>query len=484
MSTITRPPLFISCAALLLATFSHGEEFRYTGYYITFMRMPTYGLEAWKEAVDCFQSDGANLLLLWTAGAFRSRQFPITWQYNEEHENVRHDFLRQLIDYAHTKQIKVLLGFTPFAYDGVNQYPLAHPELKATQKNGQAASLGGIHCWGYNLCPSREESQRFMLEYVREMFFDFYPNADGLMIEASDYAICFCPDCGDRHFDNEFRFVERISKEIWAKKPNAMIAVYPHYFSGAKVPGFGVTAATQKFDPRWTLFFTPHSAHLDEKLIRQAPSSLWWDESPSLGTPERIQAGAKRAKEAGVSAYVPSLEAYSFVATHPEEGQQWLVGRRQVPLGFGWLPQEKIPYNELPIRVNRIAYREFSRNPELSFDEFKKKLGEDLFGKNATPQAVEDALELQRIFALERSWCQPSPLTSPEMVRIRKARGKVSAEKLAIYRAALQHVQEIEQRYPETENPGFAELHRIAAWVLNLWKGENAQLLGYDRISP
>ena len=26
-----------------------------------------------------------------------------------------------------------MLGLTPFAYDGVNQYPLIHPELKATQ---------------------------------------------------------------------------------------------------------------------------------------------------------------------------------------------------------------------------------------------------------------------------------------------------------------------------------------------------------------
>ena len=63
--------------------------------------------------------------------------------------------------------------------------------------------------------------------------------------------------------DREFDFVETISREVWAKKPGATIVVYPHYFSGAKVPGFDATAATKPFDPRWTLFFTPHSAHLD-----------------------------------------------------------------------------------------------------------------------------------------------------------------------------------------------------------------------------
>ena len=31
----------------------------------------------------------------------------------------------------------VLLGFTPFGYDGVNQYALEHPELKAVGKDGK-----------------------------------------------------------------------------------------------------------------------------------------------------------------------------------------------------------------------------------------------------------------------------------------------------------------------------------------------------------
>src|SRR6185295_13230367 len=63
--------------------------FKQRGYYITFMRMPTYGLAAWKQAIDCFAADGANLLMLWMAGAFRSKKFPITWKYNQEHQNVR-----------------------------------------------------------------------------------------------------------------------------------------------------------------------------------------------------------------------------------------------------------------------------------------------------------------------------------------------------------------------------------------------------------
>ena len=53
-----------------------------------------------------------------------------------------------------------------------------------------------------------------MLEYAREMAFDFYPEADGLLIESSDYAICHCKDCGERFFEKEFEFVNVISEEM------------------------------------------------------------------------------------------------------------------------------------------------------------------------------------------------------------------------------------------------------------------------------
>jgi hypothetical protein len=447
------------------------------GYYITFMRMPTYDLTTWKQIVDGIHDDGGNLLLLWMGGAFRSKHFPITWKYNQDHENVRHDFVRDLIDHAHARGVRVLLGFTPFAYDGVNQYPLEHPELKATGKDGKPVGKGGIGCYGYNLCPSKAESQRFMLDYIREMFFDFYPNADGLMIESSDYAICPCPDCGQRFFEKEFSFVRKISEEVWAKKPEAMVVVYPHYFSGAEVPGFGVRAAKLQFDPRWTLFFTPHSAHLDPALIRQARHSLWWDESPALRRPQDIQQGALRARNAGVTGYVPSLEAYSFVATEAEEGQAWLKGRRQVPWGFAWLKEGESPYGELPIQVNRIAYREFTRNPDLKFEQFKETLGREVFGNASTPQLVEDLLGLQAMFATERTWCQPSPLVSPDRVRAMKAQGALTPAKQTEYRASLSKLRAIADRHQEARTAGERQLARIAQWVLSQWEGNNRAIL-------
>src|SRR5688572_22177372 len=290
--------LVVTTVTTMAAT---NEPFAVRGYYTTFMRMPTFGLPEWKQMIDGMKEDGANFLILWTAGGFRSKAFPITWRYNADHKNVESDYVRELIDYAHTKGIKVMLGFTPFAYDGANQYPLEHPELKATQKNGQPASFWGLHAWGYNLCPAKEASQKFMRAYVREMFFEFYPNADGLLIESSDYAICHCADCRGKFFDHEFAFVRQISDDVWRAKSEAMIFVYPRYFSTSQVPEFGVSGARQKFDPRWSLSYTPHSAPIHDDLAKQARSSVYWNDGLTIGTPPKIRDGARLARQRGLS---------------------------------------------------------------------------------------------------------------------------------------------------------------------------------------
>src|SRR5207249_406501 len=76
------------------------EPIKIRGYYFTFCRMPTFGLAAWKQIYDRIQSDGGNIVLLWVGGAFRSKKFPVTWEYNHEHKNIQADFVRELIDYG------------------------------------------------------------------------------------------------------------------------------------------------------------------------------------------------------------------------------------------------------------------------------------------------------------------------------------------------------------------------------------------------
>ncbi len=468
--------------AIVLATSTGAAEdgpFRFRGYYLLATRYPTAGIDVWKEIVDRMDTDGCNLLIYWVAGGFRSKKFPETWQHNADHQNVTHDFTRELIARAHARGIRVLLGFSPFAYDGVNRYTATHPELAAIGKDGKPTSEFGIFCWGRSLCPAKAKSQQFMRDYVREMYFDFYADADGLFIESSDYSTCHCPECGSRYFDNEFQFVRAISDEVWARDPTRMIVVYPHYFSGDETRNTEGKAvgARQPFDPRWTLFFTVHSTKINLELIKKSKNSLYWDPAPIFGTPEKVRDGARCARDHGFTGYIPSLEAYSYVPTRPEyNGAKWLVGRRQVPFGIGWVAPDRSPYDELPLRVIRLAYREFSRDPDLTLDGFKARLGESVLGSDATPQRVDDLLTLQAAFNRERDWFEPSPLVEPLRVKEMKATGKLTAARAAEYKAAIEVLNGVADR--NAAGPGaVGKLGRDARWVVNLWAGENAALI-------
>jgi hypothetical protein len=449
------------------------------GYYLCFMRMPTFSLPVWREIIDGLADDGANIIILWVAGAFRSSKFPITWQWAKDHKNVKADFGRELIAHAHGRHVRVLLGFTPFGYDGINQYPIEHPELKAIGADSKPVQEFGIGCWGWNLCPAQAESQRFMREYVRELAFESYPEADGLFIESSDYAICHCGECGPKFFDHEFAFVRDLSLEVWSRRPNATVVVYPHYFSGARLRfSFSeATAAKQPFDPRWTLFFTPHSAALEPALIAQARGAWWWNEAPSRFDLANIRAGVKQARDAKCTGYVPSLECYTYVPTHIESGEPWLVGKRQVPFGFGWLKEGQNPYRELPVRSIRLAWRELTANPDLPEADLRARLGRELFGADWQPGHLEDLFFLLQVFNTDRDWSVPGALTTPGLLRDRAQRGRLEAKKRARLRAQLEQVRAIAARHKSAASDGAKDLQRIAQWLADQWTPENLAVL-------
>jgi hypothetical protein len=474
-STFVIPLVALACFLITTPTYAAAPTFPIRGYYITLMRMPVMGLAEWKQAVDTLAEDDINTLILWTAGGFRSEKFPITWQYNADHANIQHDFLRDLIDYAHTKNIKTLLGFTPFGYDGVNRYPIDHPELRAIQADGSAVEKFGIHSIGYNLCPSKPESQRFMREYIREMLFDFYPNADGVLIESSDYAICHCPDCGPKFYDHEFSFVRDISEELWQRKPDATILVFPHYFTGAKVPGLDATAARQPFDPRWGLIFSPHSAHFDAALIAKSKTNIYWSDATALHTPREVAEAARTAKRNGCNGFIPSLEAFSYVATVPESGEPYVVGKRHAPYGFDALTEGKMPYSTLPVQIQRFAYRCYSQDPTQDDTTFQRHIKNHFFPQASPlqragdPASPADLLELQRIWSYESGWYWPSPLLDPDFFTAHASRLKWPKEKLATYDANLASLRSIADRYRNATDPTARELHRLAATIVERW---------------
>ena len=236
-------------------------------------------------------------------------------------------------------------------------------------------------------------------------------------------------------------------------------------------------AARHPLDPRWTLFFTPHSAAVEPGLIAKARSAWWWNEAPSRFDVANIRAGVKKARDAKCSGYLPSLECYSYVMTKPEWNEPWLVGRRQIPFGFGWLSDGANPYRELPVRAIRLVFRELTANPDLPDTELRARLGRELFGPNWQAEPVDDVFFLFQVFNTDRNWSVPGALTTPGLVKDRAERGKLDAKKRALLREQLTRVRAIADRHRESKGAGAKELHHIAQWLADQWIPENEKLL-------
>ena len=65
-----------------------------------------------------------------------------------------------------------------------------------------------------------------------------------------------------------------------------------------------------------------------------------------------------------------------------EFGEPWLMGRRPIPFGFGWLKDGANPYPELLGRAIRLVTRELTANPDFPEAELRAQLGRELFGAN------------------------------------------------------------------------------------------------------
>ena len=148
-----------------------------------------------------------------------------------------------------------------------------------------------------------------------------------------------------------------------------------------------------------------------------------------------------------------------------------------MPFGFGWLPEGASPYRELPVRAARVAYREYAANPDLADAALRAALGRELFGPKWQPAQVEDTLELCRVFATDRDWTVPAPLTAPGLVESRRKSGRLDAKKRAFLRDQLARVRAIATRNRGAKSPGACDLARIAQWLSEQWPEAKAALL-------
>jgi len=228
-------------------------------------------------------------------------------------------------------------------------------------------------------------------------------------------------------------------------------------------------AARQEFDPRWGLAFSPHSSHFHADLIRKARESFYWSDAPILGTPGRIAEAARVARKNGVSGFVPSMEAFSYVTQHPEGGEPGQVGIRRKAFARDTLADGRMPYRALLARTQRFAFREFSHDPALDLAQFQRDLGKYIFGDAASSGATADLLELQRIFTFESDWYWPSPLLDPEFFLARVKRLNWDLRKRAEYRQNFDTLKTLARKYHSSSNSQEREMSRLSEEVVTRW---------------
>ena len=204
--------------------------------------------------------------------------------------------------------------------------------------------------------------------------------------------------------------------------------------------------------------------------MAKAKTTTYWSDATALGTPKSVAEAARTARRNGAMGFIPSLEAFSYVATAPEAGEPSVVGKRHQPFGFDAEGEGRMPYNTLPVRVQRFAFKTYSQAPDLDDAEFQSRLGQHFFGADSTPTLVADLLELQRIWSFESTWYWPSPLLDPAFFATHGARLKWDQEKRATYDAHLATLKAIAERYQGAINPTAQEMHRLATMVVARWE--------------
>ena len=195
--------------------------------------------------IDWLASHRINQLILWPFDlafgiAYDSERFPEC--VNRYHPNVKHEFIGDMIDYAHERHISVFF-FVDFP-DNWTAIVRAHPELagknvdvegllnlelsrwETYQRHGRvgAERLRAAYSW---VCASNPDTMRFWEGYFDELL-DRYPNVDGIGGQFQEHQAyrCDCRGCQASFFELQWEFFNRMCEIAAHKIPHVKFWAY------------------------------------------------------------------------------------------------------------------------------------------------------------------------------------------------------------------------------------------------------------------
>jgi len=337
----------------------------------------------WCHVFDAMAADSMNVVLFWLSGLFPSKQYPASVVYPESRIGV--EDLRAMIRHAHARGMRFLIGSGIFAWFGVDALAGKFPETHAMGSGG--------------MCPSQPLARKINQQYLLEML-ESLPEADGFFLEIRDeYGPCACPTCqrrldqrGSRQYGQaELSFLRAFAGEVWRRNPKAIIVSSIGY--GVESQGAHTDdvlfydGVRQLADPRlfWLVcrnnWDFPAAEGAAKPLRRFSPNMLQWTQYYRLSTAQ-LGTWIHRAHGAGCVGFVPALEPGFCSAS--------------------WYSDE-IPYpvDRIPYVVTRFAYREYCWDPDMTPEEFRRRLSRRFFGPGAPSHLAEDLLQLFDLIRVE-----------------------------------------------------------------------------------
>jgi hypothetical protein len=330
----------------------------------------------WCRVFDAMAADSMNVVLFWLSGLFPSKQYPASVVYPETRIGV--EDLRAMIRHAHARGMKFLIGSGIFAWFGVDALAERFPETRASGSGG--------------MCPCQPLARKINKEYLLEMLAAL-PEADGFFLEIRDeYGPCTCPTCqrrldqrGSRQYGQaELSFLREFAAEVWKRNPKAIFVSSIGY--GVESQGAHTDdvlfydGVRQLNDPRffWLVcrnnWDFPAAEGTTKPLRWFSGNMLQWTQYYRLSTAE-LGKWIHRTRGAGCVGFLPALEPGFCSASWYSDDLPY--------------PVDRIPYV-----VTRFAYREYCWDPDMTPEEFRRRMSRRFFGPGAPAHLADDLLQL------------------------------------------------------------------------------------------
>jgi len=251
-----------------------------------------------------------------------------------------------------------------------------------------------------------------MREYVREMAFDFYPEADGLFIESSDYAICHCAECG-RGSSTRVRLrpchFRRVLGAPARRDRGGVSALFLRREAALRLHrGRGGQASLR---PALDALLHAHSAALEPALIARPAARGGGTRHRAVSTSPTSEPVRRKPARRSAAAMCRRWSATATWCRRPSSASRgWSADDRFLRLRLA--PRRHESVSRTAGACHSVGLSRAERQPGLAGPGTARAPGPRTLRPRVQSAQVEDLLFLFQVFNTDRDWSVPGALTT------------------------------------------------------------------------